>query len=60
MAEIVNLRQARKAKARTEAAVQADANRARHGVSKGERELANARAVKAGRDAEARRLDDES
>ncbi|MEO0031596.1 MAG: hypothetical protein RIS94_1354 [Pseudomonadota bacterium] len=38
MAEIVNLRQARKAKARTEAQVQAAANRARHGRTKGDKQ----------------------
>ncbi|MBB4857491.1 hypothetical protein HNO88_000798 [Novosphingobium chloroacetimidivorans] len=40
MAEIVNLRQARKAKQRADAASQADANRARHGASTAERRLA--------------------
>lgn len=39
MAEIVNLRQARKAKQRADAAAEADANRARHGASKAERRL---------------------
>jgi hypothetical protein len=58
MAEIVNLRQARKAKARTEAAVQAEANRARHGVSKGERDVAMAEAAKTARDLAARKLDE--
>jgi hypothetical protein len=37
MAEIVNLRQARKAKQREEAGKQAAANRARHGETKGEK-----------------------
>lgn len=37
MAEIVNLRQARKAKQRSDAAAQAESNRARHGVTKAER-----------------------
>lgn len=44
MTEIVNLRRARKAKSRAEAAAQAGANRARHGVSKRARDLANAQA----------------
>jgi hypothetical protein len=39
MTELVNLRRMRKAKARAEAAVQAEANRAKHGVSKRERDL---------------------
>ncbi|MDF8334772.1 DUF4169 family protein [Novosphingobium cyanobacteriorum] len=38
MAEVINLRQARKAKARGEAKVQAAANRALHGRTKGERQ----------------------
>jgi len=37
MAEIVNLRMARKAKARTESASKAAENRARHGRTKGEK-----------------------
>jgi len=37
MAEIVNLRMARKARARASDKAQADANRARHGQSKAER-----------------------
>jgi hypothetical protein len=40
MAEIVNLRQARKATARGEAARNAEANRAKFGRGKGERRLA--------------------
>ncbi|WP_159873037.1 DUF4169 family protein [Novosphingobium sp. 9U] len=40
MAEIVNLRQARKTKQRADAAAEADANRARHGASKAQRRLA--------------------
>jgi Domain of unknown function (DUF4169) len=38
MGEIVNLRIARKRKARVEAAVQADANRAKHGRSKAQKD----------------------
>ena len=37
MAEIINLRQARKAKKRTEATAQADANRAQSSLTKAER-----------------------
>ncbi|MEQ1498482.1 MAG: DUF4169 family protein [Novosphingobium sp.] len=44
MAEIVNLRRARKAKARTQAAKTADTNRARHGLTKAERVRAKAEA----------------
>lgn len=42
MAEIVNLRMARKAKARAETKAQADANRAQHGRSKNERKATEA------------------
>lgn len=42
MAEIVNLRRARKAKARTVAATQADANRLAFGRTKAERQAAAA------------------
>lgn len=50
MAEIINLRKARKAKARTEAEKQAEQNRARFGQTKAEkvvRKLEDARAAKA-------------
>lgn len=40
MAEIINLRQARKARQRAAAVAQADASRARHGLTKAERRLA--------------------
>jgi hypothetical protein len=43
MAEIINLRRARKAKGRADKAVDAAANRAAHGRTKAERELARAR-----------------
>lgn len=49
MAEIINLRMARKAKARTEADKQAQANRALHGQSKGQRAIAKAEKVRAER-----------
>jgi hypothetical protein len=41
MAEIVNLRRARKAKARTDAAARADANRLAFGRTRAEREAAS-------------------
>ncbi|MBS0280989.1 MAG: DUF4169 family protein [Proteobacteria bacterium] len=57
MAEIVNLRQARKAKARDEKAKTADANRALHGTPKHLRKLAKARSDKAARDLDAHKKD---
>jgi Domain of unknown function (DUF4169) len=59
MAEIVNLRRARKAKARDEKSREAEANRVKHGIAKPVRELAKARVEKQVRDAEAHRLDEE-
>ena len=50
MAEIVNLRAAKKAKARAEARAQGDANAAKFGRSKAEKALETARAEKAKRD----------
>lgn len=49
MAEIVNLRTAKKQAARKVARAVADANAAKHGRTKAERELAKARADKAKR-----------
>jgi hypothetical protein len=43
MAEIINLRRARKARARTEAAAKADANRIAHGTPTALKDLARAR-----------------
>ncbi|MBI3676270.1 MAG: DUF4169 family protein [Proteobacteria bacterium] len=60
MADIVNLRRARKAKTRTEKEREAKANRAKHGVAKPVRDLAKARDAKARRDIEKHKLDDES
>ena len=57
MAEIVNLRRARKAKARDERSREAGANRAKHGTAKPARDLAKARAEKEARDLDAQRLD---
>lgn len=44
MSEIVNLKRVRKAKARREKEVVAEANRAEHGVAKNKHKLAKARA----------------
>lgn len=49
MAEIFNLRMARKAKARSESERQAAANRARHGLSKGEKQRAEQERERAAR-----------
>ena len=49
MAEVVNLRTAKKQAARKAARVMADANAAKHGRTKAERELEKARAEKAAR-----------
>jgi hypothetical protein len=59
MAEIVNLKRVKKAKARAEKSAAADANRAKHGVAKPVRDLAKARDEKAARDVEAHKLDKE-
>ncbi|MEJ0026851.1 MAG: DUF4169 family protein [Rhizomicrobium sp.] len=58
-AEIVNLRRARKAKARDAKAAEADANRTKHGIAKPVRDLAKARAEKDKRAADAHKLDKE-
>ena len=57
MAEIVNLKRVKKAKARAEKSAQADANRVKHGTPKAMRDLAKARDGKAVRDLDAQRLD---
>jgi hypothetical protein len=54
----VNLRRARKGKARAEAAALADANRVKHGVSKPVRDVEKARDAKAQRDLAAQKLDE--
>jgi hypothetical protein len=59
MAEIVNLRRARKGKARDAKAAEADANRTRHGVAKPVRDLAKARKEKDEKIVDAHRLDSE-
>jgi len=60
MGEVVNLRNARKQKARTSAEAAASANRSLHGLPKHERKASKARATKEKHDLEARRLDQES
>jgi hypothetical protein len=56
--EIINLRSARKAKLRSEKEDRASANRARHGRTKSEKELEEARRNKAARDLAAHRRED--
>ncbi|MFW5660639.1 MAG: DUF4169 family protein [Oceanicaulis sp.] len=55
MTKPVNLRQARKRKARADKAKQADANRIAHGTPKAVRDLAEARREKASRELDAHR-----
>lgn len=57
MAEIVNLRRARKANTRHAKDVVAEANRAKHGTSKSAHNLAKARAEIEARGVDAHRLD---
>jgi hypothetical protein len=57
MAEIVNLRRARKAKAKAEKDKAAEASRIAHGAPKPARDLAKARADKAARDLEGHKKD---
>ncbi|HWA31753.1 MAG TPA: DUF4169 family protein [Rhizomicrobium sp.] len=59
MAEIVNLKRVKKAKARAEKSAQADANRAKHGMPKAVRDLAKARDDKTSHDLEEHRLDED-
>jgi hypothetical protein len=56
-AEIVNLRHARKAKAKAEKDKSAEANRIKHGTPKKLRDLAEARREKAARDLDAHKKD---
>ena len=60
MSEVINLRRVRKARARAAEAAEADANRAKHGVSKSVRDLTKARAEKVDRDLASGRLDQKS
>lgn len=57
MAEIVNLRLARKAKARDRAAREAEANRAAHGRTKGQKAAAQAERKRLTRAVEGARLE---
>jgi phage terminase small subunit len=57
MAEIVNLRRARKAKDRAEKSKDAEANRVAHGTPKHLRDLAKARVEKDARDLERHKKD---
>ena len=57
MAEIVNLRQARKRRGRAEKSAEADANRARHGRPKAERGLDAARKAQDDARLEGHRID---
>jgi hypothetical protein len=58
VAEIVNLRRVKKAKARAEKSAEADANRAKHGVAKSMRDLEEARDEKEKQKLEGHRLKD--
>lgn len=58
MAEIVNLRQARKAKQREEATKQAAANRSKHGETKGEKLRRKQEAERLARTVDGARLGD--
>ena len=60
MADIINLRRARKARARTEAEAQASANRARFGRTKAETRTAKAEADRIARAVDGARRDDET
>lgn len=59
MADIINLRRARKNKDRADKAAKADANRLAHGIAKPARDLAKARRDKDVRVVDGHRLDHE-
>ncbi len=59
MADLVNLRRARKAKARAEAEAQAAANRLTHGRSKTEKRMSKANTEAAKRKHDGHKLDDD-
>jgi hypothetical protein len=59
MSEIVNLRQVRKQKARHEKEVVAEANRAKHGISKSAHQRAKVVAEKDSRKIDAHKLDND-
>jgi hypothetical protein len=58
MAEIINLRQARKAKAKAEKAAKAETNRAQHGTPKLLREANKTRSEKEARDLDGHKKED--
>ncbi len=58
MAQVINLRLARKAKARRDAALAASENRVRHGRTRHERVAQSAEAERAARDLAGHKLDD--
>lgn len=60
MAEIVNLRRIRKAKAKTAKAAEAENNRSQHGVPKPVRALSKARTAKQGRMLDQHKLNDDT
>jgi hypothetical protein len=60
MAEIINMRQARKDKARAEKQAAAKTNRAAHGRTKADKKLKEAKAEKADRDLDAHKRDPKS
>lgn len=57
MAEVINLRLARKAKDRADKARQADANRAKFGQAKAERKARQAETERAQRELDVKKLD---
>lgn len=59
MAEVINLRQARKQAARKAARAAADVNAAKHGQTRAERDLERARAEKAACDLDSHRREPE-
>jgi hypothetical protein len=59
MANIVNLKRVRKAKARSEKKAAAEGNRAKHGMAKPVRDLAKARDEKNKHDIDAHKLTDD-
>ena len=59
MAEIINLRRARKGKARDAKATQAESNRIKHGVAKPVRDLSKARREKDDHIVDAHKLDND-
>jgi hypothetical protein len=58
MADLINLRRARKAKGRAEKEREAEANRVRHGVAKSVRSLAQATSKKTAQELDRRKLED--